>query len=478
MKNKILIIFTLLFFSGAVNAQQLFTLEEYLKQVEQNNPQIKAINLYYQSIGNKVLEADMTYSPYLNGTYNMVQDKSGSGFGDTLPMEKVDSNSWSISANKKFITGTTLSLGYADTTSKLNLTEPTTIFPNYTTDNFKGYQLNTFLKFEQSLLRDFGSHLTSSGIKKSKALVKAEQYLQLYQKQQLLIQAKSAYWSLSLAREIIIFRTLSLERADKLLKWNTKRLALNLAENKDFLESQASDQLRQLNLQFAKEDEVRLNRTFNELMGLSSDKVDYDLEKIYEQASFYDPIENLNKTGERKDVLASRAVYESAELADKETFYRSLPELTLNGSLSYKGLGLDRNTSWTQVQNGDKPVYAVGVSFLVPLDYGTLSKVKKGYKEDFYSAKEKLAKAELSSQNDWNNLLITWKNIKSRLRLAKEIKNIQEKRVENEQLLFQKGRTTSFQVITAENDLTDATLQMYQIMYEQIMAYAQQELYN
>ncbi len=134
--------------------------------------------------------------------------------------------------------------------------------------------------------------------------------------------------------------------------------------------------------------------------------------------------------------------------------------------------------AWSQLTSQDKPTYTLGLSFIVPLDYKTLTKVKKGYNNDFASSKESFRSAITSAQNDWDQLRTTWSNVKSRLELSKDIMRIQDDRVKSEQKKFEKGRTTTFLLLSAENDLDDAMLSVYRTVFEEIMTLAQAELYN
>jgi outer membrane protein TolC len=464
--------------SAAGYAQEKLSLNDYLSRVQQADPEIKSLDLSIDAMGKKVLELDMVYSPYLSGGYNYLNDKSGPGFGSTLPTDKMSANTWDINASKKFSFGSTVSLGYTSTDAAFDLLAPAEIFPGLTTASFTGYQMKPFVQVQQSLLRDFKSGLTQSGIDKTKAATRAGQFMQLFKKQLLIERARTAYWTLSLSREVVNFRKVSQDRTEKLLKWNENRVKLDLADQSDLLQAKAAYRLRQLNLQTATEDEVNAARTFNEMLGISDGVVTYDLEKFQDKIPMYVAIKSLARTGQRADVLAARETYASSNYADKETYYRSLPELALTGSYSLTGIGLNYPDTWSQVTAADKPTFSVGINFIVPLDYRTLNKVRKGYKEDFYSAKEALNKAELSAQKDWDNLSKTWGDVKSRLLLSQEIKDIQEQRVANEQARFQKGRTTTFLLITAENDLDDATLNVYRNVLEAIITYAQAGLYN
>ena len=89
MKN-IKIIFALLLISlapaGNLFAQDTLTLDQYLAQVEANNPDIKSVNLAIKAAYGKTLELDMVYSPYFTADYNYLDDRSGAAFGFTCSL--------------------------------------------------------------------------------------------------------------------------------------------------------------------------------------------------------------------------------------------------------------------------------------------------------------------------------------------------------------------------------------------------------
>jgi outer membrane protein len=453
------------------------SLSDYIDQVHAKNPDIHAADLGIEAMGQKVLELDMVYSPLLTGSYNRTDDRSGPGFGTTLAVDEMKADSVNVNASKKFSTGTNVSFGYAYFGAAFSLLSPLS-FNGVNYPNFTGYQITPVLSVSQSILRDWGAGLTQSGINKAKSAVLAAQYQLFYREQQLLLGARSAYWDLALAREVLEFRKASLDRAEKLLQWNEKKIRLDLIEKSDLLQSQAAYKLRQLNLQLAQEDEVRACRVFNQMLGSKADAVEDDLEKISNQISAFTDIGQLSSTGKRADVLAAESSFKSSEYADKETKYRARPELSLNASYQLTGLGLSSSDAWDQITAQDKPTYIVGASLVVPLDFKTLSKVKKGYENDFSSAKEAFRSSEIAAQNDWDQLQVNWKNVKSRLSLSQEIMRIQDERVKNEQTKFERGRTTTFLILSAENDLDDATLTVYRTVLEEIMTLAQAELFN
>ena len=449
--------------------------DEYINQVEKNNQNIQSINLSYQAIEKKAVELDMTYSPYLDSSFTMAGDGSGS-LSSSLPIKDISSNSLSMTLSKKYESGSKIDVGYSLINSNINLTKSTNIYGSDMT-SFSTYQLTPTVSFEQSLLRDYKGRLTSTGIKKTKATLRANQYSLLYNKQQILSQARSAYWKLSYARDVIQFCKTSLDRTEKIVKWNQKKAALDLVERADVLEANASYSLKKLSLESAIEDEIKAARAFNDFLGLNSETVDFELEKLKDKKNFYLTVD-ISKTGERADVLSQRYVLKNSEYADIETKYRSMPELKFLGSYALYGGGTKFSDSTSQVKDWEKPIYSFGVSLIVPLDYKRLNIIKEGYNQDSLSSKKSVEKAEISAKNDWDNLLKTWKNVKTRLLLAENIRGIQEERVQNEQKLLEKGRTTTFLFLRAQDDFDDATLTVYGLILEEITTYMQTYLYN
>ena len=470
-------IVALLFFSTACFAQDKLSLDDYLKQVINSNSDVKSAGLAIEATANKVLELDMVYSPLLNAGFNYNNDRSGAGFGSALPYDKMEAETWNLNLSKKLELGSTLSAGYTSSSAEFNLMSPTNIFgQNYS--SFAGYQQQAFIRMDQSLLRDFGSGLTKSGIEKSKFIALAGQYVQLFKKQQLLLKARSAYWSLSLARDIVDFRGVSLDRAERVQKWNEKRYGLDLVEKSDYLQSKAAYKLRQLNLQMSIEDMMNASKDFNQFRGKLSSSVPEELTRMADIMTVYDAIKEISYSGSRADVLAARAQAQSAESAKKETYYRSLPELTLSGTASVNGIGLNYTDSWNQLNNMEKPAYVVGLNIIVPFDYKTLQKVRHGYDVDYLAAGESLSSAELSAKNDWEQLVRNWHDVKARIELARQIRDVQTERVTETQYRFEKGRVTTFDLLNAQNDLDDSMLTLYRLIFEEIMTYSQAELYN
>ena len=106
--------FFFLILSLSAEEKEVLSLERYLHQVEELNPQIQGTDVSIKGMEEKSLEMDMVYSPYVNAGYTFSLDKSGSSFGSSLPLEESKTHQWEASLTKKTSLGTQVSTGYSN----------------------------------------------------------------------------------------------------------------------------------------------------------------------------------------------------------------------------------------------------------------------------------------------------------------------------------------------------------------------------
>ncbi len=482
-KRAIKLLLILLLSAGTAGSSyakviKVLSFDAYLSQVKEKNPELKSTALSIDALGKKISQSEMAYFPRFIGNYTYIDDKSGAGFGSTLPLKENNTYAWDLGLSKKWETGTVTSLGFSNSISALDLSAPYTLFPGLTLSNFTAYSTAAFLKVEQSLVRELAGGFTEAGINKAKAGIRSAQYMKQYSAQQLLLRTRFTYLSLSLARDVVNFRKQELKRAEDILQWNEDRVNNDLADRGDLLQAKGFLGLRKLNLQMAVEDERKTCRAFNELRGTQGSLVSENITGLDEITAYYSKFEVLKAGGKRADVLSASSLLESAAFAKTETSYSLMPDVSVFGKVSLSGLDLTNDGAFSQVTNASKPIYLFGINLNLPLDFGSTELINKGYDLDVESAKESLNKAELSANKDWLNLTENWKNVKSRLETALSIKRIQTERLEYSRERFVKGRLTMAQLVITENDLDDATLNYYRFIIEQVATYYEAEIYN
>lgn len=71
-----------------------------------------------------------------------------------------------------------------------------------------------------------------------------------------------------------------------------------------------------------------------------------------------------------------------------------------------------------------------------------------------------------------------WKRLSAKLAAAREVRDLQAQRLAEERKRYRQGKTTTFQLLSAENDLDQATLLLNQMMSEALMIRFQSALYH
>ncbi len=466
MKNNIkkigfFVFMTIIMFFASASYADFLTVDQYLKKVEENNSTFKEINFQIEAVSKKFRETDRAYSASLDSNLNYANDKTRtyssaiSGFAD----QKTEALDFNVSVNKQFKTGTLFSAGYGTSHTAVNY-----ILPEYTVSD-----MAPFLALEQSLLKNLNGDLTKISTAKLKAASKALIYLQTYKKQQLILNAQKTYWAFSYAKTVNEFRKMSLERSKKILDWNTARYNKDLAEKNDVLQSKALYKGRELALKQSEYDMSEACRNFNELINISSDCTDYQVESLNNLEQYFKDISELKRNGgKRADVLAALSNAESYKFAAEEQAKSTGADLKLNGRFAFNGANSSFSAAASEMSKLRYPSWALGLSYSVPLDFSLRKTVNEGFEAEIRSAEKQAEATDLAELNDWLQLNTNWKNSLAKYEISKEINKIQQERNIEEQKLLKRGRSTTSDMIKSEDDLDDAVLTQYQMSMDLI----------
>jgi outer membrane protein TolC len=448
--TRLLFIFVCYFFVVSVNAE-LITLNDYLDLVLKNNTELKSIKSNIDAIKGKLVQIEMVYSYSLSAGVSYMDDKSGRPFSMIAKPDEIKNLAYDATINKMFGFGSQVSFG-------LNGSHTNSDFVNNSM-NFDVIDIAPFIKLQQSLLKDINGGATKASIARAKASAKSALYLLEYQKQNVLLNAKMAYWNLSYAKTVIDFRKNALNRLEKILDWNQKRFNMDLAEKSDLLQSQAAVKLGSLNLKVAYEQENKANRALNQFLSVA-DVIVNEVEKFEEKGqsfnfnSDYEP----EKTCIRLDVLSAledvnSAVYD--QIANKKT---SGADLVLNGQFALNGVDQDFQIVKDNLTKGEKSSYSLGIRYSLPLSFKLRKILDQGYEAAKISTQKKAKYLSIRENNDWQQLLDDWNDAKLKNALAIEIEQIQKQRKQEDERLLKTGRTTTYLVLQTEQALDDAML--------------------
>jgi outer membrane protein TolC len=458
----------------AQNSENAFTLETYLKEVKTQNLNIIANAYSSQSFRLRVGEAGLDFMPYATGNAQYSDDKRIGSFSSALGSEAV-TEAGTLGVQQKLRTGTLVGFNYNLT---LNSVYNSPFYAaSFGSLNYSAYTAAPEITITQPLWRDFNASLSKATEESVLAGLRAQDISNQYSNQQIISNAENAYWILSLDREVVRLDRESIERTDKILKRNQKRVSMNVADRSDLLQSLAS--LKTKELAFQQDIEVlrQASMKFNSLRNVSNDTVAETLQGIGEFVDT-DLAKDIVRKGERADVIVAISNAEKSKADAKAADIRNQPDVEFIGTYQFDGRGSNAGTALGTSWNGDNPYLTAQLTLKIPLDFDEVSKMAAGYKAQAAAAEATTARAKFDLDQDWMDLQKHFKDAMSRLSLARDLEKLQAEKLKYERQRFASGRTTSFQVLQFEDNFSDASLSRLRVENELISMRAQARLYN
>jgi len=456
--------------AGSAAFAGTLSLKDYLNQVESQGPDYQSAQAAVIGLEKQSHQQDLTYSPVLSASYNHLNDQSPQIFPIFGTQTQTDTAGVSIVDKLPF--GPTLSLGYAF--SNYTYFGPSVAASLGVPPITEEYQIAPVVSLSVPLFKDFGGAQTSAGVHKVQYQLESSQKNSAFQREQLIYNAKLAYWSVSLARAQVKIRKTTLERSQKIWEWTKKRVKRNLAESPDALEAEASVRLAELDLQVATESARSARLQFNRYRNIKDGSIAEDLDEL--EDSLANTHVHIPKTlPDRLDLKAVEDTTRQQKAAYDEAYQNVYPDITLNAS--WRGNGLDPNFNYAnEVAWGtDHPTWNIGAQFNLPLDVFTSSTVADGYQKNYESSVLSFQDKQLEVNQEWTDLENRLQDVDKRLAMATEIESIQQKKADQEKKRLEYGRTTEFQLLSYENDYNAAELNKLAIISEKLSVLAQAE---
>jgi outer membrane protein len=462
--------------AGSAVFAETLKLSDYLNQVESKGPDYKSAQASVVGLEKQSHQQDLIYSPVLVASYNHTDDtEQPNGFN--YPNMQTDTAGVSITDKLPF--GPTVSLGYAFTNynatvnSQLNQividgVSLGSIFPT------SEYQIAPVISLSVPLFKDFGGAQTAASVHQVQYQLESAEKSSAYQREQLLYNAKLAYWNLALVKAQIKIRQNTLDRSTEIWNWTKKRVQRNLAEAPDALQAEASVRVAELDLQSATESARSARLQFNRYRNVKADDVPEDLEEL-ENSLTEEKVDIPSTLPERLDLKAAEDTTRQQKAAYDSAYQNVYPDITLNGS--WRGNGLDPNyaTANSIAWGMSYPTWTVGAQFNLPLDVFTSSTVADGYKKNYESSVLSLQDKQLEVNQEWTDLENRLQDVDKRLAMATEIEEIQKNKADQERKRLEYGRTTEFQLLSFENDYNAAQINRLAIISEKLSVLAQAE---
>lgn len=265
---------------------------------------------------------------------------------------------------------------------------------------------------------------------------------------------KMAFYNLATQQENYESQKDSLGRAERILSWSVSRVKRNLADRSDLYQTQALTSARQIDLMNADAKLRQAARTYNSFLGIDSEQVkeklvakDIDLNQLTLQKQL---------VKKRLDLLIQQESLRAQErgyIAQRE---KNKPSLDLNMIYSKYGRDVDSKESQSKSWKENKDYLLLAVNFSMPLDQFTASDARSGY-QDLADSAALAEQARLRNEKlEWLNTVDQATVLAQQLKIVRDLEVTQKNKADLERSKYNNGRSTTYQVLTFEQDYLNA----------------------
>ena len=444
-------------------------LNDYISQVERNNQSMTASKLISQGAEERSKEGKLIFKPAVFAQWQTAIDKKPTANINTQG-DRTDQNFIVAGLTQQFDFGLKGKLSYNFAHTKVYDASPLYV---PVSDFYDGIAT---LELTQSLWRNFWGveNRSQEEIIDSQAL--ATKYTENFKMKATIAQAESLYWTLSQIRKVVKVQRESLERAQKIRVWNQNRLQSGLAENSDFLQSDANYKAREFELKSSNQDLKTTQRSFNSLRGIDSDLLDEDLESV--DSNKIKRLALPEKEALREDTKAALELKNISKANSILSVERNKPVFEVYGSYARNGRDIDSTQAASNTFKTDHDTKAIGLRFVTPIDFINLTDNINGYRKEEIAAEQNYSRKLFEQEQQWNDLSTRFEDAKIRLSLVEKIEEAQKIKASNERERLSKGRTVTFQVLNFEQDYAQSELARIQSETNILNIYAQLKTFS
>lgn len=366
--------------------------------------------------------------------------------------ENEDTGTWNIGASKTLETGTSLALGWNnsryDSDSEALLLNPS-------------HNSGLNLDIRQPLIKGFGTEVQTAELRSAEKELEAATFQVESRAADLAADVKNAYWNLVFAWQDIKVQQLSLELAEKLL-----------AETKAKIDAGklAPVEIYQPQSEVARREETLISA--ERAIGVAEDDLKLLL-NAQDWLSVYEPIDLpdttevtldlatilTNALQNRPDLKASDLSTEAARIELERSSDDIRPDLSLVGGVSIAATESEYSDSLDKSISDPNSSWLVGVTFSLPI----ANSAAKGYQQQA-RANYNIARTsgDLLRQQVRRNVRTTIRDIRLAIKALEATRKTSlatQKRLEAEQAKFDSGRSTTLDVLQAQEAYSQALSQ-------------------
>ena len=447
------------------------SLQDCIQQALQHNLDLQVERYFPQLASFDLQGAYADYDPSINLGGSHGYSLSGGGFDDNgRPLPNGSSlNTDSFYAglgNTLTPWGMTYGLQGRIAETHGNLTRSTIdtngVIQSYT-DQYDNTQGSLVATVRQPLLKNFMIDSTRLNIRVKKLAVKQSEWKLRGTVISVATSVELAYYDLIYARENVKVQEKAVELSGQLVRENKKRVEVGTMAPLDEKQAEAqeagtrADLLQSQQLLAAAENALKrlLTEHFSELQPMELIPTD----KVAAPAQTFDlQLSWTRGLSQRPDLLQAKLDVERAGVELKYYHNQLFPELDLVGTYGHNAGGVrEYHQGFDQLFGGDQPSYTVGAQLTFPLaNTGARARYKasKVTKEQLVLGVKKIEQ-EIMVQID--NAIKLAKVSYQRMQATQQAREFAQAALEAEQKKLENGKSTSFEVLRLQRDLTTAS---------------------
>ena len=440
------------------------SLDGFLKQVENTHPLVQRYKLAQQAAEQKRVQVTLLSETHVFGETQILSETKPGNFSLFLG-EETFTYGGQIGLSGIWNTGTQWRTGLQLTATSLPAANPSLVSEKTYSEG------RLFAEITQPLWRDAWN---SALIRRQTELMTASDIAfesMTFGITQTLVAAETAYWQYLVLVQLRHVAEEAVSRAKEVLLWTETRRANALVQDNDVAQAKASLALRELELEQAKADAQRAQRSVHYwVSGPVSGTLPDDTTLMAKRPP--------KKTATRHDLMAQMARAELARLEVEKAIEAGKPSLSMKGSIALN----QRENSVANVLMSSLSTRYPAIGMSLQLSLPTDAVAHQRYVEAQHSVwSSEEAETKALSQNiemGWDTTMTTLSQAKIRLSKAKNLEKTQYTKWQLESERHKKGRSTLSQVLNFEQDYANARTTVLRTKLDLLTAFAQAKLFG
>jgi outer membrane protein TolC len=324
-------------------------------------------------------------------------------------------------------------------------------------------QSSATLTLRQPLLKNFWIDATRTNIKIGKNRLKYSELAFQFQVMTMVNNVAKAYYELIFSAENIKVQQAALDLAERLVAENKKRVQVGTLAPLDEKQAESQAASSRADLLKAQNDAATQENVLKGLMTDNYTELHAARLTPTEVLAAPVPVLSLNASWamgltQRPDLLQSRLDVEKQNIQIRYSYNQLFPQLDLIGSYGYAGSGKEFSDALAPIGTGSNPSYSFGAAVNFPLGNHAARAIYKSSKEQKKAFLLALKSLEQSILVQIDNAVKQVQNAFERVDATRQARAYAETALDAEQKKLESGKSTSFQVLQLQKNLTDARL--------------------